>query len=255
MEEFVFAIAERAFGTTIAVAIAIVLFALWITYYVTKRVTEIRADHNEIHKGLDKAEKNVDLIRADLSEIKGSMKIQEKTIGELKENAKAQWKSIERLEDSAERQWDSIQKMADSMNGFADNLVKLSGALVVLKENFEAIKNGTYIQSHSPVSLTDEGKKVAEEMGADAIIDKNWGVISEVLKEVDGKNAYDVQQFCINTAEERPERFFDPATIDKVKMFAFQKGKHVILFYSVLGLLIRDRYFSEHGTPLSRADD
>lgn len=230
MEEVVFNILNQTFGTTFAITVVTVGMSIWLTHYVTKKVTEIKSDQSSFKKSLDKSEKDIDEIRKDVSYIKGSMDVI--------------WKSTE-----------ALKSTVDSLKGTTETLGSTVNSMKSAMDIMRKETDNQYLQSHSPVSLTDEGKKVAEEMGADAIIDKNWGVISEVLKEVDGKNAYDVQQFCINTAEERPERFFDPATIDKVKMFAFQKGKHVILFYSVLGLLIRDRYFSEHGIPLSRADD
>lgn len=184
MEEKLYEFISATFGISAAVAFAIIMLALWLTYFITAKVTTIKSDHNTLTKSVEKLEKNSDEIRQDLAFLKGNIEI-----------------------------------------------FRSSGT--------------NLIQSHSPLSLTEEGKKVAEMLKANDIITRNWNKIKEALSNERLDNAYDIQQYCIETSSVAPERFFDKQAIDAIKDFAYNNGAPLQLYLRVLGIIIRDRYIEE----------
>ncbi|KGN98408.1 hypothetical protein HQ36_01990 [Porphyromonas gingivicanis] len=194
MQERIFDFISATFGASFAIVLVVIGVVIWLTHYITKKVTVINSSHDKITKGIEKSEANIDEIRRDLAYIKGTIDI---------------------------------------------------------------AKAGTtpFMQSHSPISLTDEGKKVAMELKAEGIILSNWDKIRKDLLNKDHKTAYDIQTYCIETASVSPSTFFDDCSIVLVKDFAFKEGKPLQLYLRLLGLLIRDKYFEEEGIPLSRIDE
>lgn len=107
---------------------------------------------------------------------------------------------------------------------------------------------GTIIQSHSPMSLNEAGKKLAAEMNIDGRIEKNWAKIQLLLNNNTGpKTPYDIQQFCIDTARVYPERFLSDEDIDFLKDYAYDNGKPLAYYGEMIGVIIRDRYFEQEG--------
>lgn len=129
--------------------------------------------------------------------------------------------------------------------------------LAYIKGSIDILTNSSnpYIQSHSPVSLTDKGREMMREMNGEQMISDNWAHICTTLRDMESRNAYDIQTFCVETADTEPEKFFDYPTINTIKDFAYNKGMPVQLFLRMLGILIRDRYFALHDIPLDRVDE
>lgn len=139
-----------------------------------------------------------------------------------------------------------------------NNIDEIRRDMSYIKGSIDIIKGAPYnplMQSNSPISLTELGKQVAKEIQADVLINDNWTRISKALEPLKGKNAYDIQQYCIVTADVESSLFFDDRTIDKVKSYAFNKGMPVQMYLRMLGLLIRDRFFKENDIPLNEVDN
>lgn len=129
--------------------------------------------------------------------------------------------------------------------------------LSYIKGSIDIVKSGapTLMQSHSPISLTDIGREVAKELEADILIGRNWDKISTSLLNVKDKSAYDIQEYCIETASVEPDLFFDAHTQHFIKDFAFKKGMPIQLYLRLLGVIIRDRYFEEKGINVTEVDE
>jgi hypothetical protein len=54
---------------------ALIVLAIWLVYWVTKKITEIKSDHGTLNKCVEKMDGSIDEIRRDLSYMKGSMDI------------------------------------------------------------------------------------------------------------------------------------------------------------------------------------
>lgn len=192
-----------------------VALALWVVYFLTKHVTTIRNDHSGLQARIEDVEQRLD-------------------------------SKIDAVEARAEKRFDKLDIAIDEIR---KDIAYLKGSLDIFKN-----KQTSLMESHSPISLTEEGQKVAKEMGATEMIDDNWSKISKNLVKLEGANAYDIQTYCIETASVEPECFFDGTTIDSIKTFAYKKGMPLQLPLRLLGLMIRDRYFFEKGVPLRAVD-
>jgi hypothetical protein len=122
--------------------------------------------------------------------------------------------------------------------------------IAYIKGSYDIMKssnNNTLMQSHSPISLTEKGKQVAKELGAYNIIERNWGSIKDLLEaNVEGKNPYDIQQYCIETVSVEPDKFFIKSDLDKIKQYAYANGQPLDLYTRMIAILIRDKFFKEH---------
>jgi|WetSurMetagenome_2_1015567.scaffolds.fasta_scaffold88164_1 hypothetical protein len=187
---------SATFGVSFAAGLVIIGAIIWLTHYITKKVTCIEKDHSDLSKSTEKTETHIDEIRKDISYIKGSIDI--------------------------------------------------------INNN---VNTTPLVQSHSPISLTDAGKDVADELKADELISKNWETIYNGIASIKNQTAYDIQQYCIETASVEPNKFFDEQTMIALKNFAYKKGAPLQLYLRLLGVIIRDKYFEKEKIPLSRIDE
>lgn len=174
---------------------ALMVLGGWLIHWVTKKVTQINAEHSGFTKSVDKIESTIDDMRKDISYVKGSI-----------------------------------------------DVLKSGNSSVLL-------------QSKSPVSLTPKGEEVAKELKAEEIITRNWSKIYEILeKAISNKNAYDIQQYCIENVSVDPEKFFDNDGLNLLKDYAYKQGNPLQLYTRLVGILIRDRYLKQKGIAISDID-
>lgn len=111
-------------------------------------------------------------------------------------------------------------------------------------------------QSHSPIGLSKKGELVADELKVQEKIQKNWERIEPLIsKGTISKNAYDIQQFCIEQTMVNPENFFDAASLLEFKNYAFNKGNNLSIYLNMIGIMIRDEYFNRKGIDKAEVDE
>lgn len=107
-------------------------------------------------------------------------------------------------------------------------------------------------KSHSPISLTELGEELKKELGAEEAVGRNWDKIdSDITINVKDKNPYDIQQYCMETAAVTPEAFLSKEEVDKVKLFAYKKGRPFVSLSTIFALIIRDKYLQIHNITTS----
>lgn len=139
----------------------------------------------------------------------------------------------------------------------AMNVEEMRRELLHVRNSIDMMAAGKnkYFQSHSPVTLNEAGVKVAVELKADDLITNNWAKIFGLLEaEICDKNAYDIQQYCMDEIAIHPEKFIDDSSLKTLKDFAFRHGDPLSLYLKVIGLLIRDRYLGLKGIPIEEID-
>lgn len=184
---------------------SIIAFGIWLTHYVTKKVTEINNSHQNI-----------------------------------KEENRRVTESIEKISERINANIDEIRR----------DIAYLKGVNDIYKSNVDP-----YAQSHSPISLTALGKEVAEEIGVSEMIQRNWSAIkSDIDNNAEGKSAYDVQEYCIETSVVELEKFLLPEDLAKLKDYAYNKGRQIVAFSQIFAIMIRDKYMAEKGIPIEEID-
>ena len=207
----------------------------WLVHFVTKKVAQIQARHDELTRNGEKLESKT-LALFEKLEHSGE-KLENKTLNLLnKMEEKAQIKF-----DSFDGKIDEIRKDLAFLRGFMESVQK-------------AVTDG-YTQKHSPISLTEKGKKEVEERGLDKIVEKNWPVIFQTIeKEAVSKNPYDIQSYCMETAYISPEKFFSSDEVSYIKELAFKNGLALMTYTNMLAVLIRDKYFLVKGMNVDDVD-
>lgn len=188
-----------------AFIVGIMCLGGWLIFYVTKKVTEIRSEHDHLKSDSHKYEQAFD----------GRFKTVEVHIDEIRKD------------------------------------------LSYLKGSLEVFRSGSapLAQRHSPISLTEIGIKVCEELNAEAMIAQNWEAIRKELDEkLTDKNAYDIQEYLMETAAVEPERLLLPADLNKLKTYAFQKGNSLAYYSVIFGIIIRDKYLKYKNIDVSEID-
>lgn len=150
----------------------------------------------------------------------------------------------------------TMQALSSSINDINVSLGKLEtsieGVYRMLSMMAGSSNTSQLTQSHSPVSLTAQGREVAEQLGLDAILSANWDKIESIID--DEKNPYDIQMEFIAKFIASPEEYVDSESMDKIKMDAYKKGFPLIDYMRMLGVMARDRYFSLHDIDVSEVD-
>lgn len=143
------------------------------------------------------------------------------------------------------------EKVDDKIDTIMTDMHYIKGTLDLLKHGMP----NSLTQAHSPVSLTAKGKEVAEQMRIEEMVAANWEKIeSKIDAKVSSKNAYDIQQFCIEHATVSLDQFFKQEDVAKIKMYAYENGQPLAFYGGMIGVIIRDRYFEVKNIPLEEVD-
>ncbi len=113
--------------------------------------------------------------------------------------------------------------------------------------------HSVFTQSHSPISLTEKGKKIAEALGLDKVLEKNWSSMESIID--DEKNPYDIQMEFISRFILDSEKYIDADSLNAIKNDAYLSGIPLIDYMRMLGVMARDRYFAEHSINISEVDE
>jgi hypothetical protein len=101
-------------------------------------------------------------------------------------------------------------EFAERVNKVETNIDDIRKDLAYVKGSIEAAigLKDLLTRKKSPISLTELGEKISKENDFENIIAINWDKILRTLELENFKNAYDIQEFCIDTAFIEPEKFF-----------------------------------------------
>lgn len=138
----------------------------------------------------------------------------------------------------------SITFMQKSIDSLSQNLQKTPGIIT-----------DRFTQRQSPLTITQEGKKMIIKLGIFDMIDRNWErILLLIEKNAQSRNPYDIQQFCIEQAVVFPEKFLQEDEINKIKLEAYQEGEVLTSYMKAIAVLVRDRYFKEHNIDIADVD-
>ncbi len=144
----------------------------------------------------------------------------------------------------------SITKIDNHIDEIRRDLSYLKGSIDIFKRDSPSVA-----KSHSPVSLTEIGEQLKAELKAEEVIKRNWEkIFADLEKNICNKNAYDIQQYCLEMSAVEPERFLGKLDLDNLKQFAYQKGNLLQYYSPIFGIIIRDKYLEIKGINVSDVD-
>lgn len=150
-----------------------------------------------------------------------------------------------------------IKEVKEGVRVMSLDIGEVKNNLSYLRGSFNIIKSGIspMAQSHSPVSLTPIGIEKSEMINASEMVAKNWEKIYDNLENnISSKNAYDIQEYCMDTAAVNPDKFLSDSDIDSLKIIAYNEGNPLMYYSPIFGILIRDKYLSIKGIDVSDVD-
>jgi len=163
--------------------------------------------------------------------------------------------SHQTIEKENEKTCDKVEKHAEKMDSHMDEIRKDISYLKAMVDVYKIASNDALAQSHSPVSLTDKGNEVAAKIRADEMIANNWEKIFATLEaNINGKNAYDIQEYCLETATIELNKFLDAQSIEILKRIAYNDGHPLAYYAPVFGIKIRDKYLKIKGIAVEEVD-
>lgn len=138
---------------------------------------------------------------------------------------------------------------------------RLDASLKFLAKNLEdtnvkvqnLVTASAFTKQHSPLEITDKGWEAVRKLGMDKMFEGNWERIKKLIDdEVEDKNAYDINEFCIKYAVVYPERFLKDEEVLVLKNDAYVQGFTLMEYMKIIAVMARDRYFKERGVEVKK---
>jgi len=164
---------------------------------------------------------------------------------------------ITRLFDKTKKHDVDIKDIKTDIKKMSSNISDVRKDLSYLRGGFDIFKKGMsqLATSKSPISLTQIGKEISKKINAESMVAQNWDKIYDNLeKNISNKNAYDIQQYCMDTAAVELDKFLSDADIDSLKILAYKEGNPLLYYSPVFAIPIRDKYLSIKGINVSEVD-
>jgi hypothetical protein len=155
-----------------------------------------------------------------------------------------------------------IGKWTEKFQTHEDKITKVEGLaekVVVMSTKVDLIYDHTLgargvVAAHSPFTLTDKGKEIADKIKANTILEKYLPKLMGEIDSVNPSNAYDIQMATIKFAKEKMISYLDESELVAVKQQAYENGLLVEDIMAIFGILLRDRVLNKRGLPISDVD-
>jgi len=144
----------------------------------------------------------------------------------------------------------SHSKKLENIDGFGDRMVKLETTVNLIYMNTNPRK---MVEAHSPLSLSVEGKKAAEVIHADKILERIHAKLEAFVEESKPKNAYDIQVASLKSTSKILD-LLNEEELNKIKDYAFQQGLRLEDLLPIFGVLLRNIILDERGIPIADID-
>jgi hypothetical protein len=163
--------------------------------------------------------------------------------------------SQEKTESSINNVYTRIDNRVDKIEGHIDDIRRDISFLKAVVDVSQFNSKQAVTQRKSPISLTEMGREIAEKLKVKDMLGRNWDKIFNNLEaNINDKNAYDIQQYCIETATIDLGAFIAKNDVDTVKQAAYKEGRPLAFYAPIFGVLIRDRYLAQKGIDISEVD-
>lgn len=161
-----------------------------------------------------------------------------------------------------------MERHDDEHRNAGERMTKVETSVIYLQKSLDSLTKGLqgnkgliidpYSLNHSPLSITQKGREMMARLGVENMFDRNWERIDRYIDEnVKDKNAYDVDQFCLEHAVVFPEHFLKKEEVNILKDDAYKEGLSLTSYMRVIAVLSRDKYLAVHNieVPESETED
>lgn len=165
------------------------------------------------------------------------------------------WSSIERLKEDVksmnDKVDDRISRVNDSMQDIAKSVSKLEGRLM---SSITQDISGGLAEAHSPIQLSQQGRKVLQDSKIDAILDPRFDDIVCAVKSKKPENSYQAQEAVFDAVYSLLDEGNDDLK-NAIEESAFLSGKTPMQVLFVGALNIRDKVMDAIGMNAADIDN
>jgi len=139
----------------------------------------------------------------------------------------------------------------EKIDFLSDKLVELTVKVDLIYQNTNPNKT---VAAASPVSITPNGKAIADKINANQILQKYIGQLSILVEATSPKTAYDVQTASMAIAKGKMITLLNADEINAIKAEAYARGLLIEDIMAIFGVLLRDNILQKKGWSVSEVD-
>jgi len=140
----------------------------------------------------------------------------------------------------------------EKVDVLSDKLIELTTKVDLIYQNTNPNKT---VAAQSPVSITPNGKSIAEKIHADQILPKYLSQLTGFVEATNPKTAYDVQTASMNIAKGKAMMdLLNADEINAIKAEAYARGLLVEDIMAIFGVMLRDTILRNKGWPVAEVD-
>lgn len=147
--------------------------------------------------------------------------------------------------------FDNQEKRLSKIDDISNRLIKVETKIDLIYQNTNAHST---IRSNSPISLTDVGKKISEDIKADEILKKYLDKLENDALLQQCNSAYDIQKNSIDLAKNKLIAYLNEDELLKVKNQAYNYGILIEDIMSIFGILLRNYILDKKGMSVHDID-
>jgi hypothetical protein len=140
----------------------------------------------------------------------------------------------------------------EKVDTLSDRIIELTVKVDLIYQNTNPNKT---VAAQSPISITPNGKKIAEKINADQIMRKYFAQLSGFVEATNPKTAYDVQTVSMTIAKSKTMMgLLNADEINAIKAEAYARGLLVEDIMAIFGVLLRDNILQKKGWSVAEVD-
>lgn len=151
---------------------------------------------------------------------------------------------------------EKIEKHTASVSRIDATLIFLTKSIEEMNSQLRQMNNTVpFTMQHSPLRISERGWDVVHKLGMDKMFANNWSRIRQLINdEVESKNAYDINEFCIKYAVVFPDKFLQPEEVSVLKNDAYVQGLTLMEYMKIIAVMARDKYFEENNIKIEEIE-
>lgn len=167
-----------------------------------------------------------------------------------------QRKNFDKSELPCKTHSEKIEKHSESVSRIDTTLTFLTKSIEEMNSQLQKMNNTVpFTLQHSPLRISERGWEVVKKLGMDKMFVNNWDRIKQFIDdEVESKNAYDINEFCIKYAVVFPEKFLQPEEVNILKNDAYIQGLTLMEYMKIIAVMARDKYFEENNINIEEIE-
>ncbi len=146
---------------------------------------------------------------------------------------------------SLEEKLKNTEKIQSTIRRIDENISSINWNLKVIQSRVDKVE-WSYLQSFSPINLTQKWKELVDSEKIENSIINNWSNISQYIeKNCSWMNPYNIQEFLFSTAMSDLSKLMDNDWLERLKIKAYNDWVPVELLGRVVAIVVRNKYLEE----------